>query len=168
MRAENYEQAEASLVQAIALIESELGPMQADSSGHWFNLGSVRLEQGQHKRALEAMHRSLEIDEHALGRKHPFVAQTLSAIGAIHVHLGEPERAKALFEEALEIFMAFQIDPMTVSYTRFELARLLWDEGTQDRARSLVDEAEAVFVNAKDIGAPQLSDLRAWKKRVSY
>ncbi len=168
LRAKNDAQAEASLVRAIALIESELGAMQGDSSVHWFNLGSVRLQQGQHERALEAMHRSLEIDEHALGRKHPFVAQTLSAIGVAHTHSGEPERARALFEEAIEIFGAFDVDPLTVNATRFELAKLMWDGDERDRARELIDEAEAVFASAQHVGAPELAELRAWKKSVSY
>lgn len=167
-RAKNYAQAEKSLVRAIGLIEAELGPLQADSSVHWFNLGSVRLEQGQYERALEAMHRSLEIDERALGRKHPFVAQTLSAIAMTHLRSGQPERARALLEEALEIFATFDIDPVTVSYTKFELAKVLWDAGERDGARELIDEAEAVFLDAKHVGAPQLSDLRSWKKLVSY
>lgn len=167
-RAKNYKEAETSLVQAIALIEAELGPMQADSSVHWFNLGSVRLEQGEYERALEAMHRSLEIDEHALGRKHPFVAQTLSATAMTYVRSGQTARAKPLLMEALEIFAAFDVDPLTVNYTKFELAKLMWDEGNRDEARELIDEAEPVFIGAKDVGAPQLSDLRAWKKSVSY
>lgn len=167
-RAKSYEQAERNLVRAIGLIEAELGPMQADSSVHWFNLGSVRLEQGQYERALEAMHRSLEIDERALGRKHPFVAQTLSAIAMTHVQSGQPERARTLLEEALEIFAAFDIDPVTVSYTKFELAKLMWDEGERDGARALIDQAEAVFVDAESVGAPRLSDLRSWKRLVSY
>jgi len=168
MRADNYDKAEASLVQAIALIESELGPMQADSSGHWLNLGSVRLRKGEHERALEAMRRSLEIDEHALGRKHPFVAQTLSAIGVAHMQVGEAKRARPMFEEAVEIFAAFDVDPLTVNATRFELAKLMWDEGERDRARELIGEVETVFVAAKDVGAPELSTLRTWKKSVSY
>lgn len=167
-RAKNYDQAEASLVRAIALIEGELGPMQADSSVHWFNLGSIRLQQGEFERALEAMHRSLEIDEHAVGRKHPFVAQTLSAIGVTHARMGEPERARALFEEAVEIFAAFDIDPVTVHYTKFELAKLMWDQGEEDASRELVEVVEAAFVAAKDVGAPQLADLREWQKSVSY
>ena len=68
----------------------------------------------------------------------------------------------------MEIFSAFDIDPVTVSYTKFELGQLLWGEGERIRARELIDEAEAVFVSAKDVGAPQLSDLRSWKKRVSF
>lgn len=168
MRADQYDKAEASLVQAIALIESELGPMHADSSGHWFNLGSVRLRKGEHERALEAMRRSLEIDEHALGRKHPFVAQTLSAIAVAHMQVGETDRARPLFEEAVEIFAAFDIDPLTVNATRFELAKLMWEEGERDRARELIDEVEAVFVKAAEVGAPELAELRGWKKSVSY
>ncbi|MGH1340878.1 MAG: serine/threonine-protein kinase [Nannocystales bacterium] len=168
MRADNFDKAEANLVQAIALIEAELGPMQADSSGHWFNLGSVRLRQGEHERALDAMRRSLEIDEHALGRNHPFVAQTLSAIGVAHIKIGEPKRARALLEESVEIFAAFDIDPLTVNATRFELAKLMWDQDERDGARELIEEVEVVFAEANDVGAPELSQLRAWKKSVSY
>ncbi len=167
-RANNYKLAERSLVQAIALIESELGPMHADSSIHWFNLGSVRLEQGEYPQALEAMHRSLEIDEHALGRQHPFVAQTLSAIAMTYVRSGQPERSKPLLEEALRIFAAFDIDPLTVHYTKFELAKVMWHEGDYEPARQLIDEAEAVFESAGHVSAPQLFDLQSWKERVSY
>lgn len=85
-----------------------------------------------------------------------------------HVRSGQPERARTLLEEALEIFAAFDLDPVTVNYTKFELAKLMWDEGERDGARGLIDEAETVFAHAENAGAPQLSDLRLWKRLVSY
>ncbi len=44
----------------------------------------------------------------------------------------------------------------------------MWDEGERERAREFIEDVEAVFVQAKEVGAPQLSDLRAWQKSVSY
>ncbi len=164
MRAEDYVAAEANLQRAIQLIEAEAGPLQAELGIHWFNLGAVRIEQGEYDRALEALERSREIDENAVGRDHPSVAQALSSIATIHARTGELERARPLFEEALEIYARFEVQPVTIAFTRFELARVLWEMNEHERARELVDRAETALVGAKEAGAPQLETLRKWKR----
>jgi len=168
MRDDDYEAAEANLLRAIQLIEEEAGPMQADLGVHWFNLASVRLDQRQYDRALEAMQRCLEIDENALGRQHPAVAQNLVAIASIYVNTDQPELARPLLEEALSIFAKFDLDPVLVGIAELALGKLLWDDGERVRARSLVDNAERVFVDAKEVAAPHLQGLRAWQKTVKY
>jgi tetratricopeptide (TPR) repeat protein/tRNA A-37 threonylcarbamoyl transferase component Bud32 len=168
MRAKDYEKAEANLLRAIQLIEADSGPMQVELSGHWFNLGSVRLEVGEHDRALEAMQRSLAIDENAVGRDHPNVAQTLASIATVYLRTNRPEKARPLLEEALIIFSHFQVDPVTVGYTKFELARLLWEMKERTEARKLIEELEPTFVAAGEAGKRELERLREWKKLVSY
>lgn len=167
MRAGELDDAEAGLLRAIELIEAESGPMQADLSTHWFNLASVRLQRGEYERARQALERCTEIDEAALGHDHPNVAQTLAALASIHVELEEPDQARILLEEALAIFAKFELDPVTVSYTEFELAKLLWDD-ERDRARVLVSRAERALTEAAGAAKPQLDSLRAWKKSVGY
>ena len=158
----------AALLRAIELIEAESGPMQADLSIHWFNLASVRLQRGEYERAREALERCNAIDEAALGHDHPNVAQNLTAIASIHINLDEPAQARLLLEEALTIFAKFDLDPVPVSFTEFELAKLLWDEGERERARALVSSAEKVFTDAGAAAKPQLDGLLEWKKNVSY
>jgi tetratricopeptide (TPR) repeat protein/predicted Ser/Thr protein kinase len=168
MRADQLDEAEAALLRAIELIEAESGPMQADLSVHWFNLASVRLQREEYGRAREALERCNEIDEAALGHDHPNVAQNLAAIASIHVKLDEPARARQLLEEALTIFGKFDLDPVLVSYAEFELAKLLWDDGERDRARTLVTNAEKAFTEGGSAAAPQLEGLDAWKKSAGY
>ncbi len=168
MRAGELDQAEAALLRAIELIEAESGPMQADLSIHWFNLASVRLQRQEYDRAREALERCNEIDEAALGHDHPNVAQNLAALASVHVNLDEPAEARRLLEQALTIFANFELDPVTVSYTEFELAKLLWNDGKRERARALVSNAERVFRSAGAAAKPQLDGLLEWKKSVSY
>lgn len=168
MRKQQYAKAEANLLRAIELIEAESGPMQADLSIHWFNLGSVRMETGDLERAREAMERCNEIDERVLGREHPNVAQNLAAIAAIHIKEGEPARARPLLEEALAIFAEFEVDPVVVGFSQVELGQLLWEEGERDRARELLDAAQAAFTAAGEAAKPQLDGLTAWKTDVGY
>ena len=73
-----------------------------------------------------------------------------------------------LLEEALSIFAKFQVDPVTVGYTKFELARLLWDSSERARARKLIVEIEPVFQAAGEAGAREVERLRAWKRSVGY
>lgn len=167
LRAGKLDEAEAGFLRAIELIEAESGPTQADLSIHWFNLASVHLQREEYDRAREALERCNEIDETALGRDHPNVAQNLGALASIHVHLGEPAEARGLLEEALAIFAKFELDPVTVSDTEFELAKLLWDDGEHERARALVSNAEAVFTASGAAAKPQLEALREWKTRTS-
>ncbi len=168
MRAQQYAEAETNLLRAIQLIEAESGPMQADLGVHWFNLASIRIEQGEYERGLEALERCNEIDEAAMGREHPNVAQNLAAIASIHVLTGEPDKARLLLEEALAIYAKFELDPVVVGVSQLELGKLLWEDGERGRARTLIDTAEKAFTAAEEAAKPQLQGLNAWKDAAQY
>jgi eukaryotic-like serine/threonine-protein kinase len=91
------------------------------------------------------------------------MADTLTRIGAVHVDRKTPADGVGPLEQALAIRRT-AADASSSSWTKYELARALWDAGLdRARARAVAGEAEAEATSSGD--REQLAKIVAWRQR---
>ncbi|CAF1418187.1 unnamed protein product [Adineta steineri] len=66
-------------------------------------LGYVKNNQGDYKKAIWYYEKSLEIKEKTLSSNHPSLATSYNSIGAVYKNMGEYSKALSYYEKALEI-----------------------------------------------------------------
>jgi eukaryotic-like serine/threonine-protein kinase len=106
------------------------------------------------------MERALVIRENALGRTHPHVADSLTALAELHYSMGEHDEAKRSFERALAIDeAALGSDHPRVTHSLLGLAKVAL---AQDRPADAVLLAErALTIREKgNIPAHELASSR--------
>ena len=70
---------------------------------HYNNLGFIKHEQGDHKKAIECYEKALEIFQKTLAANHPMLATSYNNIAGVYYNMGEYSTALSFFEKALEI-----------------------------------------------------------------
>ena len=88
-------------------------------------------------------------------------ADTLTRIGNIHILDNKPADAIPVLEKALEMRTSANAAPSLASWTRFELAKALWN-AKRDRERALTLAKDAAKEAEADADQAQLADVTAW------
>jgi tetratricopeptide (TPR) repeat protein/predicted Ser/Thr protein kinase len=125
IHAGRHAEAEATLVEAIALAET-IHPDGHPSVGHSLNnLGEVLLLQGRYAEARERYTAAIAIWDRTLGPDHPTLGYPLTGRGAVALELGDPQRAREDLERAYELRTHNEVPPTSLGETEFLLARAL-------------------------------------------
>ena len=143
------------------LLEAKLGREHPALAGVYSFSGDVALDQGDLVRARADFQHADDLRRKALGAEHPDRALTLLGLGKVALAEGEPEAAAASLELALAVSKASTPDPQDIGEVRWNLARALWTTDNP-RARVLIDEARAHFVEAGINSAGLLRETEAW------
>ena len=98
-----YKEAEPLYVQALGLMEKNLGPDHPSVATALNNLAELYRAHGRYAEAELLHRRALGIREKALGPNHPEVAQSLSNLGRILDLRGQLDAAEKLYLRALAI-----------------------------------------------------------------
>jgi len=99
-----YAAAEASLTEALALCEKELGPSHLSTGKAWFALAQNSFNAGDLAKAQVRIANALKIERGVLDQDNPILADTLSMQGQIQQGLGQMEAAERSLREAVSIY----------------------------------------------------------------
>jgi tetratricopeptide (TPR) repeat protein/tRNA A-37 threonylcarbamoyl transferase component Bud32 len=125
-------------------------------------LGGELVRSGDATAAMPMIERARAINEAAFGPDHTRTIDVLQLLGEALVELGRPSEAIAPLERALAAGDTSPGEPNDGGYSRFSLARALWNSGG-DRARAvkLAEQAEAIFADDEDDAATRVA-IREW------
>ncbi len=98
-----YEEAEASLEQALAIANRTVGPDSIEVASALLNIGQLRWTQGQYEEAVEPHRRALEIRRDVLGARHPSTLNAMSNYGLLLLSSGRVAEAEPLLRELLAL-----------------------------------------------------------------
>jgi eukaryotic-like serine/threonine-protein kinase len=162
-----YEEARKLFERALAIREKALGPDHTLVANLLEKLGNLAASQARYDEARDLHERALAITEKAREPDHPSVAASLTDLGAVLLGLGKPADAVLSLERALTICTTHEVDPASLAYTRFTLARALWDApATQGRdrprARILAEQAREAFAALGEGKKAELAEVEAW------
>jgi tetratricopeptide (TPR) repeat protein len=76
---------------------------ESEKALHHNNLGYVKNNQGDYKKAIEYYEQGLEIFQRTLPPNHPSLATSYNNIGLVYNNMGEYSKALSFYEKALEI-----------------------------------------------------------------
>jgi eukaryotic-like serine/threonine-protein kinase len=134
-----------------------------------FALAQAYVEQGDFAQAERELNAAsarlakLEADETAVSR--PAAAQVERAWGMLHLKKGDPARAKAHFERALEMQIPrHHADSPILAAARADLALALITQGERAGAGRLAEQARAAFSKHKAVAPHLRSSLMAVDK----
>jgi eukaryotic-like serine/threonine-protein kinase len=148
--------------------EKALGPEHHHVAQSLHNLGVVHKARGEYKQAVVRHERALPMLEKALGPEHPELVEVLNALAAAHDGLGAHTEAALHYERALDIQKVSDTTPSRLAYTRFGLARSLWDAGQErDRAIELATAAANSYRSLDAEEAEALAEVEAWLQRAT-
>jgi tetratricopeptide (TPR) repeat protein len=148
---------------AHGLVIRASGERHPDVAYSLLNRVSLRRKAGQYRSGLEEAQEAAQILEDAFGREHPMYAYAVEARGMMQLGIGNPAAGVADLERALRIRTAMDDDPVLVARTRLNLARCLWEAGTnRNRALQLAYTARAELSDVGDRGRDDLRDADSW------
>lgn len=143
---------------AIEIFAAENGDGDPQLGTHYLNLGDVFLHRGQAKDALDAYTQGLRRRVASYGDKHLSAAEARISKGAALVELGEWEKARSLFERALQDAPA---EDLAAAKAEVLLARVASNDGEHDRALALANKAFVSFESKLGAGHPGSAEVRA-------
>ncbi len=146
------------------LLEAKLGLEHPALAGVYSFSGDVAIDQGDLVRARADFQHADDLRRKALGAEHPDRGLTLLGLGKVALAEGKPEAAVASLEQALAVWKATTPDPQDIGEVRWNLARALWTTDNP-RARVLIAEAQAHFVEAGINSKGLLQETEAWLAR---
>jgi tetratricopeptide (TPR) repeat protein len=76
---------------------------KSEKAHYYNNLGCVKDDQGDYKKAIEYYEQGLEIEQKTLPPNHPSLATSYNNIGLVYNNMGEYSKALSFYEKALEI-----------------------------------------------------------------
>jgi tetratricopeptide (TPR) repeat protein len=88
----------------LALIPTAQQPENLRTAGLRNELGRYLWMRGEYEQAKTNFERSLHAREHTLGRDYPETARSLNNLALVYQDLGQNERARDFYQEALQIF----------------------------------------------------------------
>src|SRR6266487_5616747 len=139
-----YKEAEALHLRAISVYERQLGIDQSSTATFgWYHLAELYLKQGRHEEAGSLFGRALKVCEQEVGAMHINTAGCLSGLARVCLGLGQYEKAKDLFEQALAVEAQFPeaANYGEAAYLFYGFAKLLQHYGEYDRAELLYRRA---------------------------
>lgn len=121
------------------------------------SIACVKLAQGNYEDAEELYRKALEIDEHTIGRNHPYFATSLSNLADALGPQGKYEQAEKLYLEALEI------NKKTTGCNHPDFAGRINNLGALYRRQKKYEQAEDLFRQTLEI-----CDLTVGREHPNY
>jgi tetratricopeptide (TPR) repeat protein len=110
------------------------------------SLGESLALQEKYDEALPTLLEGLRLHRAALGEEHPNNGYPLTALGRLHLTLGEPEQAEAYLQEAYRLRRdGLGPEHWFVGATALDLGRALEQLGRRDAARALLEESHRLL-----------------------
>jgi tRNA A-37 threonylcarbamoyl transferase component Bud32 len=154
---------------ALAIQESALGSEHPDLAISLNNLGAVAEKAGELELGHKYYIRAIAIWEQTLGPNHPNLAYGLTGLGLLLLRQAKPAEARPHLDRAESIRAAGPGDPISLAWTRFALARALWDapidmERDRARASTLAELARVTYLEGGEEFANDVADIEAWQR----
>lgn len=138
-----YEAAEASLRESLALFQAELGKNHLYTGKAWFALAQNSFNAGDLPRARERIANALRIERAVLDADNPILGDTLSMQGQIHQGLGQFEEAERSLREAVSIYRnAFDGPHYLIGIAEVYLGLIESERGYTSSALATFDDAK--------------------------
>ena len=143
----------------LAIAEADPNAAPEDLGASLINVADALYHLERYGEALDAEERSHALLLKSVGANHPWTALAESTRGLILRAQGHPEAAIASFRQSLAAYQAAGEESPEVAWTRFSLARTLWETGRKKEGLELAREAR------RQVGANRQNNLRqmdAW------
>jgi tetratricopeptide (TPR) repeat protein len=140
MRARRYQDARATLEEALPRLVKYYGPKDPHIGAVYSNLADVHRNLGNYAHSVELAQQALEVDTAVSGPEHPDVGIDWLKLARCNDKLGNPEQALQQIDKAIAIFgKALPPDhPTSIEAANYK-ARFLIEFGRHDEARQLLD-----------------------------
>jgi len=162
---ENFEIAIGYLRRALAIREKALGPESPGAADVLAKLGLIESERRQ-TIGLAHLQRALGIREKNFPEESPVIGNTLASLGEAYLDLKRPLEARPRLERALHLLESSQGDPTKVAWTRFQLARALWDSrADREHALFMAAQSRAALLEAGKAKRKMFQKVQAWLSR---
>jgi tetratricopeptide (TPR) repeat protein len=159
------ERARDEYLRAVTIFEEGFGTQHPDVARARNNLAAVQFDMGDIDAALANYGESVRILEEVLGPDEPGLAYPLTGLGQCRIERQEYTAAAAQLRRALKLREGPDTDPVDRADTQYALSRALYsDRATRVEALELLDAAEAVYVDAGEVRATELGNLRDWRR----
>jgi serine/threonine protein kinase len=158
---ERYDEAEATLLRALALLRDSLGENNSRGIALHNNLAGLYLVQQRHDEAEASYRRALEIAESAFGPEHELAGRILTRLGALQLEAGHERESEASLRRALAIFEANDPGHPAAGQALHALAVIHRDRGQAAPALTAARRAAAIF--EQRYGSEHPDTLRAKK-----
>jgi len=153
----DYARAKEELEKARALFENDRnweGYVRARNL-----LGAVAERQGDYTIALEHLNAALASANEKLGPSHREVARSYQGIGRVYLNTGRSTEALEILGKALVLQRAPGAEPEEVPETLLRMALAHTEQGKDDQALVLLDEAESIQRKLRDRVQPRLAHI---------
>ncbi|MDC0675942.1 serine/threonine-protein kinase [Nannocystis radixulma] len=158
-----YEESLTHDFHALELLEKSLGPDHRMLVLRRSNLGLALNERGRHDEALAHYERAVINAERAFGPHHDYLVVPLTGVGSALVELGRPLEALVPLERALAIAEHSSLEAVELAFTRYALARALWNSRVdRARARTLASAAVTVIESGGPAYSREVAEIREW------
>lgn len=138
-----YAAAEASLTEALALCQRDLGPNHLSTGKAWFALAQNAFNAGELAKAQVRIANALRIERAVLDADNPILADTLSMQGQIQHGLGRPGDAERSLREAVSIYRkAFNGPHYLIGIADVYLALIESERGDTPAALATLSDAK--------------------------
>ncbi len=157
------DEARAKYQESLEVTRQAYGARHPALAGIYVSLGELSLDQGDFEAALSSYRDSLTISTAATSAADPHRSFALIGIGRALLGLGRPTAALEPLAEAVRLGEAQTLDPLTLSISRFQLARAQWDSGAdRGRARGLAVQARNTQQTLGERAAAELTASETW------
>jgi tetratricopeptide (TPR) repeat protein/predicted Ser/Thr protein kinase len=144
----------------LAIAEADPDAAPEDLGASWLNVAEALRELERYPEALAGAERAQDLLLKSVGAHHPWTALAESARGQILRAQGHPAQAVAALRESLAGYKAAGEESPEVAWTRFTLARALWDVGERQEALTLARQARRQLAGSTRPG--NLREVDAW------
>src|SRR5258708_16831942 len=142
----NDAEAERLYREAIEIWRS-LGPAyEAHTACTLVNLGVTLSAEGQRQAASKLFQEALALHPHSLGAKHPRTVTNINELATSYLMTGDPDRAEALYREALPIERELYPRDIQTARTLQGLSYGLVRQGLGQEALPLAEEALGIAI----------------------
>ncbi|MCY1031369.1 tetratricopeptide repeat protein [Corallococcus sp. BB11-1] len=150
---------------AHALQQRRKGPTHFDTVRMREERAVVLRKLGRTREARAELEAMLALKEAEDGAEHPWLVSSLTELARTYLAMKEPQRARVAAERALAIIRPLGWSPERQGQLQFELARALWDAGTERaQALALADTALAAFTEGGEPTAELAQAVLRWRQ----
>ena len=149
-----------------AIEELEKARALFEKDGNWEGyvharnlIGAVATRRGDYKTALEELNAALATAKEKLGAGHREVATSYQEIGKVYLYTGQSAQALDFLGKALALRRAAGSEPEEVAEILLRMAFARTDQGEDDQALALLDEAEVLQRKTRGRVQPRLADI---------
>lgn len=162
-----YAAAEASLSEALALCQKELGPSHLSTGKAWFALAQNSFNAGDLPKARARIANALRIERAVLDADNPILGDTLSMQGQIQQGLGQYAEAERSLREAVAIYRnAFDGPHYLIGIAEVYLGLIESQRGATSAALATLDDAKRNYDASYGKVHPNHGDLLVNRAKV--